>query len=160
MTVHFNNELNNDTVPELIKQLDEVNKEEGPHTLYFSSTGGFNSSTELLLHYLNNNCLEWNLVGNYELMSNGFVLFAKFKGIKVILEETIVMLHLFGFPIHTRANVKNEGNLKRAKADLKEGNKKLIKLYKSIKVPKKYIKQIKQGEDVMLYCKDFKKFKL
>tara|TARA_R100000951_G_scaffold95918_1_gene85079 strand:- start:1719 stop:2201 length:483 start_codon:yes stop_codon:yes gene_type:complete len=160
MIVNFKNELNNKSVGELIKKLDEVNKEDGPHTLYFSSVGGFSSSTELLLHYLNNNCLEWNLVANHELMSNGFVLFAKFKGPKLILKETEVMLHLFGFSINTRDDVKNEDNLKRAKLDLKESNKELLKLYKSIKVPNKYIKRIKKGEDVMLYYEDFKKFKL
>ncbi len=160
MTVYFNNSLDEKTVPELIKRLDEVNKEDGPHTLYFSSEGGLNASTDLLLHYLNSKCLEWNLVGNYELMSNGFTLFAKFKGRKTILRETMILLHLSGFPIHTRENIKNKDNLKRAKEDLEESNKKLIKLYKSIGVPKKYIKQINQGADVILYYKDFKHFKL
>lgn len=160
MIVHFNEELRNKHVLELIEQLDKANKEKGPHTLYFSSPGGGCDSTQLLLHYLNNNCLKWKLIAHTDIFSNALDVYLMFKGKKEMLSETIIMIHTKSFEVHMRELLNNDGNLKRAMSNLKRSNKKYIKLLKKIGVSKKHIMAVKSGKDVYLYKEDIKKLKL
>ena len=160
MIHHFNKSLNDKHVSELIMELDKINKEDGQHTLYFTSCGGDSCSTELLLYYLNTQCLDWKLIGHSELYSNGFDIVVRFKGTKKILSDTIIMLHIKSFTVHMRELKNSNSTLQRAQDDLDYSNKKYIKLLKKIGVPKKYIKSVVSGKDIYLYELDIKKLKI
>ena len=159
MTIIFNDKIEQEPVAELIQKLDVANKEDGPHVLYLSSTGGSCSTASLLISYLNTKCSEWKLIGYEHLYSSAFDVFLDFKGVKEILLETSLVLHLASSPIETRETTKMSKNIQRTLKDIDYSNERLLKKLKRIGISNDMINSIKKGKDVWLYDKDIEKLK-
>lgn len=163
MVITFNEALEFDTVAKLIKEIDEaIVSEYKEHkasfvTLYFASTGGCVSSSELLLDYLNLRKASIHLVVFDRCDSCAFSMYANFEGKKKLLRGASSYLHLVEIKVGTREDLKNETNLKSSKKDLEKSNNELLLLLEKLNVPSETISKVKKGQDVLLYHEELSK---
>jgi len=153
-TIRFNNELDEESVFELIKKIDSTINEEGfsgKIILYFSSAGGEDYSAETLIHYLNNcyHHLKGNLrlVATGRIFSNGLIIFYRYEGEKEILRSTVGMAHLSSITVNNRLQKIRDSETQNEVEEVKSRNifhSKIFEKLFSVKEFKDYI----SGKDV------------
>ena len=154
MHYFFSREISVGSVNELISILQNEEK----INLYFSTNGGSPSAMKMLIEFLNSKETEITLVD--WIMSAGTLLFTEFTGkIKISEELDCIMFHMFDRESYSlRKGYVNEKKL--TKQDF-EGN---VNFAKKIKkkglLTDKQIKQYLRGDDVIIYKKEFEKWKL
>lgn len=90
-TVIFHEELNEQSVTNLINELDNIDE----HIyLYFTSPGGSIIYYRPLIDYLNRRSSDITLIANWEISSGAVIVFCQFEGEKYTTPNTTAMIHL------------------------------------------------------------------
>lgn len=154
-TYHFDNNIEVDTVQELIDILSQHEKID----LYFSTEGGEVSSANILISYLNSRKNDIVVYITEALISAGVLLLTDFKG-KIVLTEDLdfILAHKIDRLVYT--NRKQLVETKVLLAQLVEVNKKIADKLLKIGFTPKEIKEYNSGKDVILYRKDFNRLKI
>lgn len=154
MHYFFDKDISVESVNELISILQNEEK----ISLYFSTDGGSPSAMKMLIEFLNSKETEITLVD--WVMSAGTLLFTEFTGkIRISEELDCIMFHMFDRESYSlRKGFVNEKKL--TKQDF-EGN---VNFAKKIKkkglLTDRQIKQFLRGDDIIIYKKEFEKWKL
>lgn len=154
-TVYFDGEIGIDSVKELVSEIESYEEVD----LYFSSEGGDVDAMNVLLHSLNNhNSIKLFLIGS--ICSVAAHVLIKFKGEKIITDSLdFIVVH---------ANDRSTYNIRKnryvddkiiLKQDI-EYNNNLFEEFLKIGFTEEEKELYLQGEDVMLYKKDFHRLKL
>lgn len=152
---HFENEIDSETVQELIDKLSDYPSID----LFFTTVGGELASMSILLHFINNHPDIRIYLTGYIASAGTFLLFESNK--EVILHEDLdwILFHLGDRSI--------EGSFRKTTLDytiltkqLKDQNNKWVSKYKELGLNDKEIKRILEGDDVVLYRKDFSRLKI
>ena len=140
--LYFNDELNNETVQDLIEKI-----EENPDaSLYFTSTGGNHSAVAPLLDAMwqNNICL----YGNDCLISGGMFVFAKYSGTKFLINDCYGMLHARYFELDKK-DKKEKAFYQFAKYDCKtDFIQEVLELGEKLELNEDEMLRLANGEDV------------
>lgn len=151
---HFENEIDTETVQELIDTLSCQEKVD----LFFTTPGGNAHSMRVLLHFLNNHPDVRIFMTGY-IASAGTFLFIECNK-KIILCEDLdwILFHMGDRSI--------EGTFRKTTLDYKilteqlsEENNKWADKFSKLGLNKKEIKSFLEGNDVVLYKKDFNRLK-
>ncbi len=149
-TYLFDNEINQETVQELISILHNYSTID----LFFTTEGGYTTAMEVLISYLNSRKEDITIILTNEICSAGTFILTDFEGcIKLSKNLDFIMFHLVDRMGYTlRKGILNK---KQLTAQLKESNIELIEKYTALGLTSQEIKKFKSGDDVILYKKDF-----
>lgn len=152
---HFDNEIDRDTVQEVIDDLYSCPSVD----LYFTTNGGSMTSMKRLVHFLNNHP-DLNIYLVNSIASAGTMLLTDYTG-NLILDEDLeaILFHQGERPVEGQFR-KTTFNTQILYDQMKEQNDKWIDKYKVLGLTPKEIKLILAGEDVILYRKDFNRLNL
>ncbi len=159
--IFFNNEIILESIIELIEKIEENNSKN--ITIYFSSSGGNISESELLIDYVNNCSKKIKWVIYNELHSAAFTSLLKMKGEKIILDSSLAIIHKIKltwskfFILNFIKGYINKLLNNKQITFIEEDNKELLKLYRCSNVDIKYLKEIEKGKDIYLSSKELKK---
>ena len=163
IAITFDDTLTYESVAGLIQRMEGVKKtvtSPTKMTLYFSSFGGDVSSSDLLIDYLNQEPMLWDLVAFDRLDSAAFDVYYEYKGVKRFTKSISACFHMMQISTSTREEMQSEDNLKRAKENVSDCNRAYAHLLGKIGFKSSWLKEVKQGKDVILYYKDFVKLKI
>ena len=133
-----------------------INSTEDNITILVDTQGGENTLTEYLLIFLNENKDRITLMAGNEITSNGFWLFYKFQGKKIISPSTFSLIHEAWQEFPTYALKDKKSSQYESFKELKEINKNSLKILKQF-LNKKEVKWYKKGFDVYLNSKRLNK---
>lgn len=152
---HFENEIDSETVQDLIDRLSEHSSID----LFFTTVGGSAHAMRILLHFINNHPDIKIYLTGYIASAGTFLFFECNKEIILCEDLDWILFHLGDRQI--------EGSFRKTTLDytilteqLKEQNDKWVSKYKEIGLNPKEIKRIVEGDDVVLYRKDFSRLKI
>ncbi len=154
-TYMFHDEINIESVQELIDVLYNYPAVD----LYISTPGGEGSTMNNLIRFINEHPDIKIYLTNYIASAGTFFLFDCNKEVILTDDLEYILFHLGDREV--------EGQFRKRKIDdkilyeqLKEMNNKLVEKYIQVGLNKKEIKSILDGDDVILYRKDFKRLKI
>ena len=160
MHYYFNREITTQTVNELVEKLEQY---EDDIILYFSTNGGHSPSMSFLISYFNSIKDRLTIVLTEDVWSAGVYILTDFEGnIKIDLNE----MDSFLFHVADREsfNMRKDSNISNQKILVKQDKEYNIKLAEKIKnkglLTEKQIKHFLNGKDVVVYKKQFEKWKL
>lgn len=152
---HFENEIDPENVQDLINILTDYRAID----LFFTTVGGNPHAMRILLHFINNHPDIKIYLTGYIASAGTFLLFECNKEIVLCEDLDWILFHLGDRSI--------EGSFRKTTLDytilteqLKEQNNKWVSKYKEIGLNPKEIKRILEGDDVVLYRKDFSRLKI
>jgi ATP-dependent protease ClpP protease subunit len=152
---HFENEIDPENVQELIDRLTDYRAID----LFFTTLGGEAHAMRVLLHFINNHPDIKVYLTGYIASAGTFLLIECNKEIILCEDLDWVLFHLGDRTI--------EGSFRKTTLDytilteqLKEENNKWVSKYKELGLNPKEIKRILEGDDVVLYRKDFDRLKI
>ena len=152
---HFEDEINSETIQELIDKLTNYKAVD----LFFTTVGGEAHAMRILLHFINNHPDIKIYLTGYIASAGTFLLFECNKEIILCEDLDWILFHLGDRSI--------EGSFRKTTLDytilteqLKEQNNKWVSKYKELGLNPKEIKRILEGDDVVLYRKDFSRLKI
>jgi ATP-dependent protease ClpP protease subunit len=152
---HFENEIDSETVQELIDKLTEYKAID----LFFTTIGGNPHAMRILLHFINNHPDIKIYLTGYIASAGTFLLFECKKEIILCEDLDWILFHLGDRSI--------EGSFRKTMLDytilieqLKKQNDNWVSKYKELGLNPKEIKRILEGDDVVLYRKDFERLKI
>jgi ATP-dependent protease ClpP protease subunit len=147
---HFEDEIDPETVQDLIDKLTDYRAID----LFFTTVGGNPHAMRILLHFINNHPDIKVYLTGYIASAGTFLLFECNKEIILCEDLDWILFHLGDRSI--------EGSFRKTTLDytilteqLKEQNNKWVSKYKEVGLNPKEIKRILEGDDVVLYRKDF-----
>ena len=146
----FENDIDSETVQDLIDKIDDKEKIK----LYFTTHGGYTPWAEFLRDYLNSRKDDIEIIFTNFVASCGTMLLVGFEGKVTFSDELDTLLfHKIDRELyHQRKQTKDPKELR--KMD-KEYNKNLSEKFRKLGLNDKEIKKFNKGEDVVLYKKDF-----
>ena len=152
---YFNNEINTETVNELIGILSAVPSVD----LFMTTPGGEMPAASVLMHFINNHPDINIYLTGYIASAGTFFLTDCVKPVYLTESLDWMLFHMgdreFGGRFrkeHINADILYE--------QLKDKNKEQAEKYKKLGLTTKEIKDYMKGEDVILYKKDFKRLKV
>lgn len=152
---HFENEIDSETVQDLIDKLTDYRAID----LFFTTVGGEAHAMRILLHFINNHPDIKVYLTGFIASAGTFLLFECNKEIILCEDLDWILFHLGDRSI--------EGSFRKTTLDytilteqLKNENNKMVSKYKEIGLDVKEIKRILAGDDVVLYRKDFSRLKI
>lgn len=152
---HFEDEINSETVQELIDRLTDYRAID----LFFTTVGGNAHSMRILLHFINNHPDIKVYLTGYIASAGTFLMIECNKEIILCEDLDWILFHLGDRTI--------EGSFRKTTLDytilteqLKEQNNEWVSKYKELGLNPKEIKRILEGDDVVLYRKDFSRLKI
>lgn len=152
---HFEDEINSETVQELIDRLTDYRAID----LFFTTVGGNAHSMRILLHFINNHPDIKVYLTGYIASAGTFLMIECNKEIILCEDLDWILFHLGDRTI--------EGSFRKTTLDytilteqLKEQNNEWVSKYKELGLNPKEIKRILEGDDVVLYRKDFDRLKI
>lgn len=173
----FKNEMNFQTIDELIAEIEIVGENEAPtkikykdskgneteveqfvRKIYFSTNGGIISTSKILVDYVNNNeQFYFIFVANDELSSAGFETFIRLNCEKYVLDGTFAVVHVITCDLDSRETLKKDSIQKSLLKMLKDDIKQQVEFHKSVGMDEKHIKKIIKGENVFLSKEEIEK---
>lgn len=152
---HFENEINSENVQELIDRLTDYRAID----LFITTVGGEAHAMRILLHFINNHPDIKIYLTGYIASAGTFLMIECNKEIILCEDLDWILFHLGDRSI--------EGSFRKTTLDytilteqLKEENNKWVSKYKKLGLNPKEIKRILEGDDVVLYRKDFDRLKI
>lgn len=154
-TYHFSDPIDGESVQELIDILSLHEKID----LFFSTEGGEIVETKILLHYLNSRKDDIDIYLTDIIMSAGAFLLTDYQG-KIIITDSLdcVLFHKTDRQVYTRRQ--QFISIPTLLEQLDEDNEEMAKKFLKLGLTKSEIKDYKEGKDVVLYRKDFKRLKI
>lgn len=160
MYYYFNNEITTESVNELVEKLQYS---EEKINLYFSTNGGSSPSMSFLISFFNSISDRLTIILTNRIWSAGTQILYEYNGeIKIDLEELdSILFHCADREVYNFRKDSTIDNPKILKKQDKEYNRKVAeKIKKKGLLTDKQLKQFLQGKDVVVYRKQFEKWKL
>ncbi len=152
---HFENEIDSETVQELIDKLTDYRTID----LFFTTVGGNPHAMRILLHFINNHPDIKVYLTGYIASAGTFLLFECNKEVVLCEDLDWILFHLGDRSIEDSFR-KTMLDYTILMAQLKEQNDVWVSKYKEVGLNPKEIKRILEGDDVILYRKDFSRLKI
>lgn len=152
---YFDSEITKESVQSLIDHLHGCPQID----LYFSTHGGEMTAMKVLIKFLNNHP-DINVYLTDLIASAGTFLLTDYTG-NLFLDEglELILFHLGDRPVEGQFR-KTTFNTQILFEQLQEENNKYVNKFKELGLNSKEIKRILEGDDVILYRKDFERLKL
>lgn len=139
--IAFINNCTNQSTPEYPIELD----------IYITSEGGYYGVSLAISKVLERSSLEITLIANEAIMSSAFLLFYFTDRVnKIVLPNTMAMLHRITRPFEDRDIKKNDERTKFLLNDTDICNETLLKVFRENKALKGKLKKYEEGHDVPL----------
>ncbi len=144
-------EIGNDMLDSLIDFINTNQDEE--MTIFFSSNGGYNNEGNSMIRVLNNHYQNITLVVGIEIYSFALDVLLNFKGLIVIANPVVTLIHKTSIKASTRLMAKKNTTEYVMNKQMEEENRVFITLmYKLLN--KRQISIIEQNDDLILETKD------
>lgn len=152
---HFDNPIEWESVQELIDILAQHEKID----LFFTTEGGEIAEVKVLIHYLNSRKDDIDIYLTDIIMSAGTFLLTDYEG-KIILTDNLdcILFHKTDRQVYTRRQ--QFISIPTLLEQLDDYNDMMAQKYLKLGLTKSEIKEYKEGKDVVLYRKDFKRLKI
>lgn len=159
MYYYFDDKINTENINNLIER---TSTEEGEINLWFSTSGGETSAIKFFIRYANTIKDRLIITLTDICWSAGTELLINFEG-KIVIDKSLdsILFHLYDRESYNHrkdSSVCNEKIL--AKQDLKENLKIAAKIKQKELLTDKQIEKFLKGKDVVVYQKQFRKWKL
>jgi hypothetical protein len=166
-TITFKNEINIETIDELIAQIETIEPGEEKtiykvkgsrkhlefyeRTIYFSSFGGEMCAAEILIDFINNtrNFL-FNFVFFWENSSAAFEIMSRLLCEKRLMNDCFSVIHISTSEYSSRDLLKRESIQKHVMQEHKKLIKQQIDSYRTLGIEDQLLKKLSRGEDVFL----------
>jgi len=146
----FYDEINFETVNELIEKIELVQDPIEPIKIYFTSLGGGYNVMQSFISYINESDRNFYLVSSGEISSAGFIFFFSTDSYKEILPGTHSVIHIGSRLQESREMLNNNSYDTFATKMMEKDIKSYSKWYKSIGITDKEIKSMEKGNNVLL----------
>ena len=160
MHYYFNKEITTETVNDLIEKLEQC---DGEINLYFSTNGGHSPSMTFLIKYFNSIKDRLTITLTEDVWSAGIYILTNFYG-KIIIDLDEMDSFLFHVGDRESFNIRKDSTICNQKILAKQDKEFNLKLAEKIKnkrlLTEKQLKQFLNGHDVLVYRKQFEKWKL
>lgn len=153
---YFNEEITADSVNNLIDRLENI---ENKIVLYFSTIGGDPCAMQCLIDFLNNRKENISIVLTNQVCSAGTTLLTDFKG-ELKLDVDNLDFLLFHLADRESYNLRKTQSKELKKQDIEYNKNFAKKLKEKQLLTKKQLKRFFKGEDVCVYKKQFKLWKI
>lgn len=152
---HFDKPIEWESVQELIDILTQHEKID----LFFTTEGGEIAEVKVLIHYLNSRKDDIDIYLTDVIMSAGTFLLTDYEG-KIILTDSLdcILFHKTDRQVYTRRQ--QLVSIPVLLEQLDEDNEVMAQKFLKLGLTKAEIKEYKEGKDVVLYRKDFKRLKI
>lgn len=149
-TIIFDKEINSDSIRELIKDIED--NIEKVIIIYFTTSGGNNVDTEILIEMLNGCSADITLVAVWGINSNGFKIFFRVTNIKrVLMPRAHAIVHLSSRSIETMDLLPDADKVDKFLIDgLKQENERLMKFYVDVGLNYDELLKVEEGGEVVL----------
>ena len=161
-TIIFNKEMTQETIADLIDEIETIADNEEfftldnglkvfERTIYFSSGGGEVCSSSILINFINNNQrFVFKLIGYWGISSAGFDLFMKCKCERYLIDDAFSIIHLADRYSSARELRKSNSIDKFLLGEMEKKHESNLDWFKQIGITEEQIKEVVKGEDVAI----------